>query len=166
MRIVEDQVMVTEFNGEDIDPPVNAVTRIAKDHDKQSYEDQDSDPPMIEASDELSPSMSVSLPHEITVPQLPCTTEFKPNHIPTCTPLAPLMLIPAGTDDQALPPAYFTETKPALPPTVSLATGPVPHANPLPVPTNNHSMVKGPKIIFIAQDNQGMISFAIHYQKP
>ena len=79
MRIVEDQVMVTEFNGEDIDPPVNAVTRIAKDHDKQSYEDQDSDPPMIEASDELSPSMSMSLPHQITVPQLPCPTELQPN---------------------------------------------------------------------------------------
>jgi len=48
---VEDQVMVTEFKGEDTGTPVNAVTRIAEDHDKQSYEDQDSDPPVIEASD-------------------------------------------------------------------------------------------------------------------
>ena len=43
--------MVTEFKGEDIDPPVNTVTRIAEDHDKQSYEDQDSDPPVIQTSD-------------------------------------------------------------------------------------------------------------------
>ena len=48
---VEDQVMVTEFKGEDTDPPVNAVTGIAEDHDKQSYEDQDSDPPTIQTSD-------------------------------------------------------------------------------------------------------------------
>ena len=39
--------MVTEFKGEDTDPPVN----IAADHDKQSYEDQDSDPPTIQTSD-------------------------------------------------------------------------------------------------------------------
>jgi hypothetical protein len=51
------------------------------------------------------------------------------------------MLIPAGKDDQAPPPAHSTEIEPALPPTVSPATAPVPHANPLPVPTNNHSMV-------------------------
>uniref|UniRef100_A0A6M2EZD4 Reverse transcriptase Ty1/copia-type domain-containing protein n=1 Tax=Populus davidiana TaxID=266767 RepID=A0A6M2EZD4_9ROSI len=140
------------------------VTRIAKDHDKQSYEDQDSDPPMIEASDELSPSMSVSLPHEITVPQLPCPSELQPNHIPTCTPLAPLMLIPAGTDDQALLPAYSTETEPALPPTVSLATGPVPHANPLPVPTNNHSMVTRSKNN-IHRPRQSSDDF-IHYPLP
>jgi hypothetical protein len=30
--------MVTEFKGEDNDAPVNAVTRIVEDHDKQSYE--------------------------------------------------------------------------------------------------------------------------------
>jgi len=44
---VEDQAMVTEFKGEDIDPPVNAVTRIA--------EDQDSDPPVIEAATTYPP---------------------------------------------------------------------------------------------------------------
>jgi len=42
--------MITEFKGEDTDPPVNAVTGIAEDHTKQSYEDQDSDPPVIEAT--------------------------------------------------------------------------------------------------------------------
>ena len=42
--------MVTEFKGEDIDPLVNAVTRNAEDHDKQSYKDQDSEPPVIEAA--------------------------------------------------------------------------------------------------------------------
>jgi hypothetical protein len=42
--------MVTEFKGEDTDPPVNAVTGIAEDHTKQSYENQDSDPPVIEAA--------------------------------------------------------------------------------------------------------------------
>jgi len=47
---VEDQVMVTEFKGEDTDPPVNAVTRTAKDYTKQSYEDQESNPPMIAAA--------------------------------------------------------------------------------------------------------------------
>jgi hypothetical protein len=44
---VEDQAMVTEFKGEDTDPPVNAVTRIA--------EDQDSDPPVIEAATTYPP---------------------------------------------------------------------------------------------------------------
>jgi hypothetical protein len=48
MRGVEDQVMVTEFKGEDTDPPANAGT--AKDHTKQSYEDQESDPPVIAAA--------------------------------------------------------------------------------------------------------------------
>jgi len=47
---VEDQVMVTEFKGEDTDAPVNAVTRIA--------EDQDFDPPVIEASDWSSNNLS------------------------------------------------------------------------------------------------------------
>jgi len=42
--------MVTEFKGEDTDPPVNAVTWTAKDHTKQSYEDQESDQPVIAAA--------------------------------------------------------------------------------------------------------------------
>jgi hypothetical protein len=46
-QFVEDQAMVTEFKGEDTDPPVNAVTRIA--------EDQDSDPPVIEAATTYPP---------------------------------------------------------------------------------------------------------------
>ena len=85
--------------------------------------------------------MFVSLPHQITMPQFPCPNELHPNHIPTCTPLAPLMLIPAETDAQASPPAHFTETEPALPSIVSPATAQVSHIDPLPVPTNNHSMV-------------------------
>ena len=85
--------------------------------------------------------MFVSLPHQIIVPQFPCPNELQPNHIPTCTPPSPLMLITAGTDAQAPPPAPSTETKPDLPPTVSPATASVSHANPLPVPTNNHFMV-------------------------
>jgi len=87
----------------------------------------------VSVSDKLSPSMSVSLPHQITVPQFPCPNELQPNHIPTCTPPAPLMLILAGTNDQAPPPAHSTETEPPLPPTVSPATAPIPHADPLPV---------------------------------
>jgi len=47
---VEDQVMVTEFKGEDTDPPVNAVTETVKDHTKQSYEEQESDTPVITAA--------------------------------------------------------------------------------------------------------------------
>jgi len=47
---VEDQVMVTKFKGEDTDPPANAVTGNVKDHTKQSYEDQESDPPVIAAA--------------------------------------------------------------------------------------------------------------------
>ena len=91
-------------------------------------------------SDKLSPSTSVSLPHQITVPQFPCPIELQPNHITTCTPPAPLMLIPAETD-QAPPPTHSTETEPALSTTVSPATTPVPHADTLPVPTNIHYMV-------------------------
>ncbi|KAL9388120.1 hypothetical protein Peur_021244 [Populus x canadensis] len=53
--IDEDQVMVTEFKGEDIDPPMNSVTGIAEDHTKQSYEDQDSDSPVIEAASNYPP---------------------------------------------------------------------------------------------------------------
>ena len=91
-------------------------------------------------SDKLSPSTSVSLPHQITVPQFPCPIELQPNHITTCTPPAPLMLIPVETD-QAPPPTHSTETEPALSTTVSPATTPVPHADTLPVPTNIHYMV-------------------------
>jgi hypothetical protein len=42
--------MVTEFKGEDTDPPVNAVTETVKDHTKQSYEEQESDTPVITAT--------------------------------------------------------------------------------------------------------------------
>jgi hypothetical protein len=91
--------------------------------------------------DNPSSSMSVSLPPQITLPQFPSPNELQPNHIPACTPPAPLMLIPAGTDDQASPLAPSTETELALPPTVSPATTPVSPANHLPVPPNNHSMV-------------------------
>jgi hypothetical protein len=52
---VEDQVMVTEFKGEDIDPPMNSVIGTVEDHTKQSYEDQDSDPPVIEAATNYPP---------------------------------------------------------------------------------------------------------------
>jgi hypothetical protein len=52
---VEDQVMVTEFKGEDIDPPMNSVTGTAEDHTKQSDKDQDSDPPVIEAAANYPP---------------------------------------------------------------------------------------------------------------
>ena len=91
-------------------------------------------------SDKISPSTFVSLPHQITVPQFPCPIELQLNHIPTCTPPAPFMLIPTETD-QALHPTHSTETEPALSPTVSPATTPVPNIDTLPVPTNIHSMV-------------------------
>jgi hypothetical protein len=52
---VEDQVMVTEFKGEDTNPPANAITGTAKDHTKQSYEDQESDPPVIAAATTYPP---------------------------------------------------------------------------------------------------------------
>jgi len=91
-------------------------------------------------SDKISPSTSVSLPHHITVPQFSCPTELQPNHITTCTPPAPFMLIPAKID-QAPPPAHSTETEPALSPTISPFTTLVPHADTLPVPTNIHPMV-------------------------
>jgi len=42
--------MVTEFKGEHTDPPVNAVTETVKDHSKQSYEEQESDTPVITAA--------------------------------------------------------------------------------------------------------------------
>ena len=47
--------MVTEFKGEDIDPPVNAVTETVKDHTKQSYEEQESDTPVITAATTYPP---------------------------------------------------------------------------------------------------------------
>ena len=49
-KCVEDQVILIEFKSEDIDPPVNAVIEIAEDHDKQSYEDHNSNPPVIEVA--------------------------------------------------------------------------------------------------------------------
>jgi len=96
--------------------------------------------PIVPVSDQSSPSTSVSLPHHITVPQFPCPIELHPNHITTCTPSAPLMLIPAETD-QAPPPTHSTATEPALSPIISPATTPVTHPDTLPVPTNIHSMV-------------------------
>jgi len=51
--------MVTEFKGEDTDPPVNAVTKTVKDHTKQSYKqsykEQESDTPMITAATTYPP---------------------------------------------------------------------------------------------------------------
>jgi len=42
--------MVTEFKGEDTDPPVNTMTETVKDHTKQSNEEHESDTPVITAA--------------------------------------------------------------------------------------------------------------------
>jgi len=55
---VEDQVMVIEFKDEDPDPPMNAATGTPKDYTKQSYEDQESDPPVDCSSRNFNRSQS------------------------------------------------------------------------------------------------------------
>ena len=58
LLFVEDQVMVTEFKDEDPDPPMNAATGTPKDYTKQSYEDQESDPPVDCSSRNFNRSQS------------------------------------------------------------------------------------------------------------
>ena len=91
-------------------------------------------------SNKNSPSSSASLPPTIVVPQFSCPTDLQSNHVPTCTPHAPLMLIPADTD-QALPPAQSTAPASALSQPVSSTTSTVPHVDPVTVAPNVHSMV-------------------------
>ena len=74
------------------------------------------------------------------MPSSSCPTDLQPNHISTCTPPAPFVLIYAEID-QAPSPKISTRTKPTPSPDISHATAPAQHADTQSAPTNTHSMV-------------------------